>query len=355
MSKALRCHVLLPAFFLCRQPPVAANDASSYAWFKWIAALAVLGVPFVLLIPAVLITREDARRAGCISKLKQVGMGAHNYYEAHGRFPATQWDHTNGFGWSWLVYLLPYMEQGELFDRLNVREDPPTGDAAMTARPNAYVCPSYAGPAFVEDGRGGIANYKAMGATTKASLAFYDTTVKAKAPYGTADRHPDGAFPPGRPLHMRDFSDGLSNTIFATETIEEKAAVWQDGSTATLAGFPNTVNVHLVEAIGPNYVQWPGRYHFTHFANYVPGEYEAESKVDPAVRPYLSWDYTGADGPYEGVNYVCGASSSHPGVVNHLFGDGSVQSVSTGVDPSVYWFKITRSGGDPVRPSPGHY
>lgn len=68
----------------------------------------------------------------------------------------------------------------------------------------------------------------------------------------------------------------------------------------------------------------------------------------PAVRTYLSWDYTGVDGPYEGSNYVHGPSSSHSGVVNHLFGDGGVRSVSTGVDPSLYWFIITRSGGDPA-------
>ncbi len=141
----------------------------------------------------------------------------------------------------------------------------------------------------------------------------------------------------------------------ATETIEENAAVWQDGSTATLVGFPNAVNRHIVEPINPYEVRRPGRYPYAHFANFVPGRYEAESQVDPAVRTYLSWDYRGADGPYEGAHYIHGASSSHPGVVNHLFGDMSVESISTEVDPSVYWFRITRGGGDPSGPGPGYY
>ncbi|MDY0165187.1 MAG: DUF1559 domain-containing protein [Thermoguttaceae bacterium] len=337
------------------EPPVGA--ASSHAWVAWIVVLAMLGVPLVLLSPAVLSQREAARRARCISNLKQIGLASYYYYDRFQEFPASRWDRTNGFGWSWLVDLLPYTGEEELFDCLNVRNYPPTGDAAMVARPTPYVCPSYTGPAFVDDGRGGIANYKAMGATTRASLAFYDATARGKAPYATAAQHPDGASFPGRPLRMADFGDGLAHTFIATETIEEKSAVWQDGSTATLVGFPDAVNRHIVGPMNPRKVGWLSRYAFVHFANFDLDTWrdEAENQVAPSVRTYLIWDYAGADGPYEGVNYVHGASSNHPDVVNHLLGDASVQSVSTAVDPSGYWFTTTRSGGDPTTSPPCAY
>ncbi len=71
------------------------------------------------------------------------------------------------------------------------------------------------------------------------------------------------------------------------------------------------------------------------------------------MRTYLNWDYEGVDGPYRSNVWpqhqpTRGPGARHPGVVNHLFGDGHVRSLSTKTDPSLYWFIITRNGGDPA-------
>jgi hypothetical protein len=52
--------------------------------------------------------------------------------------------------------------------------------------------------------------------------------------------------------------------------------------------------------------------------------------------------------PPSSTAWVHGPSSSHPGVVNHLLGDGSVRSVSDGLDAALYMHLITRAGGEPV-------
>ncbi|MDZ7616678.1 MAG: DUF1559 domain-containing protein [Patescibacteria group bacterium] len=331
-------------FHVPQEPDGYVRTSSLSAVVKWLVIVAMIGLLFALLIPFLLNRRDTARRSMCVRNLKQIGLACHGFHDKVKRFPASQWSSTRGFGWSWLTYLLPYMEEGTLFDSLNVHNNPLTVDAAMTARPNAFVCPNYVGPAFVADGRGGITNYKAMGATTKESLAFHDPAKNGNAPYATADRHPDGASIPGRQLRMADFSDGLSNTVFVGETVEEKAAVWQDGMTATLVGFPNAVNSQLVQPCDP---QASGHYAYYHFTNFTVGLYGERSTVASSTRAYLAWDYGGDDGPYQDAEYVHGLSSEHPGGVNHLFGDACVRCISTNIDPSLYWFITTRNGGDP--------
>jgi hypothetical protein len=47
-----------------------------------------------------------------------------------------------------------------------------------------------------------------------------------------------------------------------------------------------------------------------------------------------------------------GPSFGHCGIVNHLYADGSVQAISTRIDPCAYWFMSTKNGGDPYHPEP---
>ncbi len=321
---------------------VRSSGKRGFTLIELLVVIAIIGILIALLLPAIQAAREAARRATCINKLKQIGLGCHNFHDSYKRFPANQWSTQMGFGWSWLTYLLPYMEESTLFDSLDVRNiDPASSDQALLARPNAFVCPSYSGQEFVDpvNNTGGIANYKALGATTQESLAMFNPNVSGDPPYGTQARHPDGAIFPGRRLRMADYSDGTSNTVIATETVEEISAVWQMGDTATLVGFPD-VNDSLVA---------PGSgYNYYRFSGFVTGQYEDESQVDRSIRAYLNWDYEGDDGVYLSTDYMYGLSSSHPGVVNHLFADGGVRSISTEADVSLYWFIITRNGGDPA-------
>ena len=78
-----------------------------------LVVVAIIGLLVALLLPAVQSAREAARRAQCVSQLKQVGLAMHNYEQTFGRLPIG----TYGCCWgTWQVSILPYIEQKALFD-----------------------------------------------------------------------------------------------------------------------------------------------------------------------------------------------------------------------------------------------
>ena len=70
----------------------------------------------------------------------------------------------------------------------------------------------------------------------------------------------------------------------------------------------------------------------------------ASSTNDATSRPTK---YYLAVGP-QGIPWLHGPSSAHPGVVNHGLADGSVRCVDENIDPTLYMHLITRAGGEPV-------
>ena len=93
-------------------------------------------------------SREAARRGQCTNNLKQIILATHNYQQAVNALPNGHYG-TGWNDWSCLVMLLPYMEQGNLYNTINFAN---TGDAAdpgdalnntaMLAKVNVLLCPS---------------------------------------------------------------------------------------------------------------------------------------------------------------------------------------------------------------------
>jgi prepilin-type N-terminal cleavage/methylation domain-containing protein len=89
-----------------------------------LVVIAIIGTLVGLLLPAVQSARESARRSSCQNKLKQLGLAVHQHHDARGRLPPSGAADTSPFGtsasgaWasSWLVYLLPFMEEQQLYD-----------------------------------------------------------------------------------------------------------------------------------------------------------------------------------------------------------------------------------------------
>jgi prepilin-type N-terminal cleavage/methylation domain-containing protein len=106
------------------------RQTAGFTLVELLVVIAIIGVLVALLLPAVQAAREAARRMSCTNKMKQFGLALHNYHDTHLVFPPgvillvpdTQCPPAGGTaqtGPSWLVLLLPYLEQQGLYNQFN--------------------------------------------------------------------------------------------------------------------------------------------------------------------------------------------------------------------------------------------
>lgn len=77
-----------------------------------LVVLAIIGILMGLIIPAVQMARESARKAHCGNNLRQVGVALHQYASSHGTFPLGWGGPRTGH--SFLIALLPQLDQRSL-------------------------------------------------------------------------------------------------------------------------------------------------------------------------------------------------------------------------------------------------
>jgi type II secretory pathway pseudopilin PulG len=358
-----------------------------------IVVVFVLGLIVALLLPSVECARESARRAACINNMKQIGLALHNYYDAHKSFPASNsiplqetpsdsWRdvslHTPaepdpgagsaeyGTNFSWLTTILPYLEEERVYgmidtdlrawdtsnlvdSRTDLPADPgrPCHQYAWMKPITPFKCPSVPLGDYCEAnpragvktnpydpsmpyGPAAITNYVALGATHSDSLLGVETSLSAGG-----ERHPNGVIYPGSRTTFDDLMDGTNHTLVACETREVSLSAWWEGSTAAvfgLAGSPSFVPAS--QNAGPDAEFGRPAFDILTTLNYG----------DDMANPVL---YYLKEGP-QGVPWVHGPSSCHPGVVHHIVGDSSVRVIPESVDPHVYMWIITRAGSEPV-------
>src|SRR6478672_4390816 len=91
-----------------------------FSLIELMVVIAVIGILIGLLLPAVQMAREAARRAQCVNNLKQIGLACHHYHESNNCLPpSSMWPcgaiggKENCFDWGASAFLtiLPYIEQ----------------------------------------------------------------------------------------------------------------------------------------------------------------------------------------------------------------------------------------------------
>ena len=120
-----------------------------------LVVIAIIALLVAMLIPAVQGAREAARRASCSNKLRQLGLGLLNFHSMYKHFPpgatlaakidnSSTWCMEPGLegGYApWTVSILPFIEERELFDRLD-RDALFSGASLRTPAPNeAHIYP----------------------------------------------------------------------------------------------------------------------------------------------------------------------------------------------------------------------
>lgn len=315
-----------------------------------LVVLGIIAILVAILLPAVQMGREAARRKSCTNRFRQVGLALHSYEELHGVFPPRviigridRSIHRHGAKpsgpWNEKILLLPYLGAKELYNSINLglnRQDK-ANTTATRVSPSQYLCPSDARPLPGD----AVANFKACVGSGKFERGM-DAPIDSGLPAG---RFPDGLFATMVGFTSGDVRDGLSQTAAMSEARHGAEFVVAPGTHPplptlgvlyTFAVTPRTQNnviakcenLTLSGGLGmkPLGQDWAFGVPYTHLL--TPGRPSCVGEGIPDSHNPIT------------------ASSHHVGGVNVLFADGHVQFVANTVDAGVWQALGSRAGGD---------
>ncbi|QJW92908.1 DUF1559 domain-containing protein [Frigoriglobus tundricola] len=302
-------------------PAPLSRSRRGFTLIELLVVIAIIAILIGLLLPAVQKVREAAARMKCQNNLKQMGIALHAYHDANNAFPGggsnnevyggnqtwtasslngtatgTPPPWNSAFSGGWAFQILPYLEQGNLYSN--------TSQLVICSTPvPVYFCPSRRSPGLTPNGM--------------ASIDYY-----ANAYNSYASGPGNGLIRPYNypRVGMLAISDGTSNTIAIAE---------KNLCIPTIGNDPTD---------GPSYT-WgmdfgnPGNWDTTTLTNNHNFNAQADLKAN--------------SGCSQGTH---GIGSSHTGVFNALYADGSVKSVQFSISINTLQLLLNISDGS-VLPS----
>ncbi len=340
-----------------------------FTLIELLVVIAIIATLVAILLPAVQQAREAARRSTCKNNLKQLGIAIHNYHDTHNIFPRGNFETatsgsggagnvaSNGVGyyaykcWSAHAMLLPFLEQAALYDTLNFNVEvsyTPNNTRKNSIIPG-FLCPSDVN--MIANGGGDYSSGPGNNYMVSAGPSVFwlpSSTYPEPSLASPADQC--GMFNYRKAVGMRDITDGLSNTIAASEMLKgdgnSTAGNYSEGDTirssptlpTTANSFWNTTQqqswLTSCQAKSADTTNPPRGTTGSNWAYGITGMTVFTTMLNPNTK-YGTCVACSNCGTNDGKGTFT-ASSRHKGGVNFLLGDGGVRFGSENINNSTW-------------------
>ncbi|HVJ85597.1 MAG TPA: DUF1559 domain-containing protein [Caulifigura sp.] len=322
----------------------------AFTLIELLVVIAIIAILIALLLPAVQQAREAARRTQCKNNLKQLGLAFHNYHDVYRVFPSGQYSLIrgdlpalvgNGIARScWMQRLLPYMDQGALFNVFSASMNGQNGLMSVGSLQwpmKDTVIPMLICPTDPVHGKTVTRTINVQATNPGQYQGFHGNYIACAGstiyrPVGdTGGRNLNGMFFPFSIIRIGDVTDGTSNTLMAGESILSEDIF----STPLPAGNDGD------DFRGRYFNTWEGNNLFSTL--WPPNT----SQADGVTGPYCNQHPRRACTKSFSAQF---ARSYHTGGAQFLRADGSVDFVSENISQAVYAAMGTRGEGDMSTP-----
>ena len=309
---------------------------TAFTLVELLVVIAIIGILIGMLLPAVQQVREAARRIQCGNNIRQISLGMLNYESAHMKFPPGLKNHLqtvpDGYGlgvFSWGTYVLPFVEQQNLYDILSpnggnmgsrlMDADAAEVEAALVMGLPGFRCPSDDGSEVSENsvpnvmGGLGLSNYVANNGSGRIMWKTIDQSVDSKRVTGPFDGNGGTKF--------SEMTDGSSNTVLLSERTFRNGSMSGSTSQAIRDAIPGAANIYGAKGFGHD-----------------EGATDEEKNFGMVQVAFCG---SGLLNNFDSFTKKKAASSFHPGGVQMGFGDGSIHFISTNIEQGAEYANIT--------------
>ena len=322
-----------------------------FTLIELLVVIAIIAILIGLLLPAVQKVREAAARMSCSNNLKQLGLAYQNYAGTIGTFPPSAYYDltpaaTGGLpiAHGWGVFLLPYIEQGNVAALYNMNQPfiTPGNQIAIQTPLKIMICPSAIHPSLTYSDSIGflgmnfpftasVADYAPLSGINGGAAALLNS-LGASPPYTTTNSVLGASYPTiiGPPALLAAVGDPASNGA-------RKITDITDGTSNTLI---------LAEDAGR------------------PQQWEMGKLISGGFTSGAGWGDPNAEYGLDGTNPANGSSmpgacpiscnndnevySFHTNGANVMFADGSVHFITGSINIVTFGALITAQGNEVI-------